>query len=207
MRGRILLAAVVTLTLLVETSAPTGPVSYRELLLKKRVLERENFILEQEASFASTGEPYILFDVDNAVMDFRIRGWTLKTYSFQGVSYPARPSGASGRVLRIARVGSGGPELVPPDPGAGRKSDAGLLGVEAPTEYTVQTDGNVTIHIGSSAPPSGDDLFVATDAETARSLYHSLMPGETLILLPPLPVVSASARRSNPGLAVPTGTG
>ncbi len=220
---------------------------YRSLLKERRALHRENAILEIEAKSATAKSPYLFLDLEAATLEFRIRGKTLKTYRISGLSGDSRGkqpldakaiwSRFSGPLM-VEEVQGGQPELVPPDPEAGRETgllysdpkqlrdetgavevdtDAGILGIEAPTEYWVRLKEPLILHvrgkydesvagqalqrfadvlssIGSAVSSLWGDS-VATDAtvpiwltlepEIAQQLHHSLLPGETIWVVPP----------------------
>lgn len=183
--------AAFALVLAAAISAP-GPVQardegldrYRDLLHRKRTLERENAWLTLEARLAAGKDPYIVFDAAAARMDFRVRGVTFKSYSFSAVSLdpwthrppdPERIWRAIAAPIEIEMKEGGNPELIPPDPETGREAgllysdpnqlasqtgavpvstDAGLLGVDAPTDYDITFGGGLIIRIRSDREKS-----------------------------------------------------
>lgn len=235
-----------------EAGAEVALDKYRSLIQEKKALQREGLMLKREAEMASTKSPYLLLDVKNGKLEFRIRGRALKAYSFSAISHderghrPVDPE-EIWRVLDgplTVRMKEGGhPELVPPDPEAGRETgllysdpnqlrdqtgaipvdtDAGLLGVDAPTDYYIEFEEDVLFHVrlakdltfrqkaadrlseiahsmrtGLSALWGGRDLpdksrprlslYLTTDADTAKHLHYSLLPGERIFVVPPPP--------------------
>ncbi len=131
--------------------------------------------------------------------------------------------------------------MIPPDPETGREAglvysdpnqiaeqtgvvplptDAGILGVDVPSNYYIKIEGDVVLHIrtpddkgfhekavdrlaaiaaGLKATFSGWwggrdlperprpklELYLLTDVDTAKSLHHSLLPGEKIFVVPP----------------------
>lgn len=150
---------------------------FRDLVGKRNALLRQNALLKREAEIAVTKEPYILFDPAARTLAFRVRGRTMKTYQFTDISLDARLSRkASPEELYRAIEGAltvrmkegGHPELIPPDPDTGREAgllysdpnqlasqtgvvplptDAGILGVDVPSEYHISFEEGVVLHI------------------------------------------------------------
>ncbi len=160
-----------------RAGAETALDKYQALLQEKRGLLRENATLKQEAEIAATKAPYIVFHPKEGKLEFRVRGRTLKSYVFGNVAHdergrhPADPE-AIWRMfhgpLTVLEKEGGHPELIPPsqqeaqqtgqlysDPnqlnaqtGAGPvHSDAGVLGVDAPSEYYIKFEEEVVFHI------------------------------------------------------------
>ena len=157
--------------------AETAMDKYQALLQEKRGLARENAILKQEAEVAATKDPYIVFDPKERTLEFRVRGRTLKTYAFASVAHDERgrrqaDSEAIWRMFKgpitVLEKEGGHPELIPPPPqeaeqtgqlysdpnqlnaqtGAGPvHSDAGVLGVDAPSEYYIKFEEEVVFHV------------------------------------------------------------
>jgi hypothetical protein len=142
----------------------------RSLLEEKMRLERENAVLRQELAYAATPHPYILVDLAAGSFEFRVRGKAHKTYTALAVELrdaAGRPIGIeelrrlAPEAVEVERKGEGPPEFKPPpaegeapeaegrtDPnGAPRPTDAGLLGVDAPTDYDVDLEGGVRIEV------------------------------------------------------------
>jgi hypothetical protein len=110
-------------------------------------------------------------------MEFRLRGKVLKSYPMKSVSMDERGSRpavpeviwrALDTPITVVEKQGGRPELVPPDPDAGRHTgllysdpnqlssqtgarevdtDAGVLGVDAPTEYFIRFEEGVIIQV------------------------------------------------------------
>jgi len=221
---------------------------YRSLLKERRALHRENTILEIEAKSAAAKSPYIFLDLEAATLEFRVRGKVLKTYRISSLSTDSRgkePVNAEelwskfSGPLMVEEVQGGQPELVPPDPEAGRETgllfsdpnqlreetgavevdtDAGILGIEAPTDYWIRVKEPLMLHIhspkdqstsrqalqrfsdvlssigsavsslwggGSSARDADVTIWLTVEPEIAQQLHHSLLPGETIWLVPP----------------------
>jgi len=234
---------------------------YRNLVQARRELQRESVILKQEAAIAATRSPYIMFDTARGTFEFRIRGETLKTYTFTVTQDEAgaRPVDSEGvwtavdGPLVVSEIEAAHPELIPPDPETGREAgllysdpnqlaaergvvplptDAGILGVDVPTDYYIKLEGNVILHVrtpdsrgfhekaadrlseiaaglkravagwwgGRDLPETERpriELYLSTDADTAKNLHHSLLPGEQILVVPPPapPVVVLAASR------------
>lgn len=221
---------------------------YRSLLKERRALQRESAILEIEAKSATAKSPYVFLDLEAATLEFRVRGKVLKTYRISGLSsdrrgkYPVDAEAIWNRFkgpLAVEEVQGGQPELVPPDPEEGREhgllfsdpnqlrdqtgaveidTDAGILGIEAPSEYWIRLKEPLILHvhgkedetvarqalqrfknvlssIGSAVSSfwGGDDaatdaavpIWITLEPEIAKQLHHSLLPGETIWLVPP----------------------
>jgi len=150
---------------------------YRDLLHRKRTLLREASLLKYETAWAASKIPYIFLDLEKGKMEFRVRGKVLKSYALKGVfldergSRPAVPEviwRALDTPITVVEKQGGHPELVPPDPEAGRHTgllysdpnqlssqtgarevdtDAGVLGVDAPSEYFIRFEEGVIIHV------------------------------------------------------------
>ncbi|HKY32345.1 MAG TPA: hypothetical protein VJV23_07415 [Candidatus Polarisedimenticolia bacterium] len=176
---------------------------YRKLLHEKRVLLRANLLLKHEAELAAGKQPYIVFDVHKGELEFRVRGKPFKTYSVSGLALdergtPIHPE-ALWRVLdkpiTVLEKQGGRPELLPPDPESGRETgllfsdpnqlasqtgatpvdtDAGLLGVDAPTDYYLKFEEDVVFHV--LTPRSRSFRQKATDrlAEIAGAMRTTL---------------------------------
>ncbi|MGH9869151.1 MAG: hypothetical protein ACREAA_13430 [Candidatus Polarisedimenticolia bacterium] len=176
------MAAVVLLAGTLSHAGAAGEKSsdrYLELLHRKRTLLREAALLQRETEWAAGKPPYIFFNAESRQLEFRMRGKILKTYPVKGIFLdeglrrPASPEAiwrALDKPITVYDVQGGRPELVPPDPEAGRTTgllysdpnqlssqtgatsvdtDAGILGVDAPAEYFIQFDEEVIFHIRS----------------------------------------------------------
>ncbi len=179
-RTTVLAAAAVAMLAVVD--APLGDAettldTFRSLLSEKRALERQQAALQREARMAATKAPYIVFHLQERRFEFRIRGKTLKSYSFQSITLdergrrPADPE-TVWRLLQeplsVLEKEGGQPELLPPDPETGREAglvyadpnqlaeqtgakpqqtDAGVLGVDVPTDYYIHFEEKVVFHV------------------------------------------------------------
>jgi hypothetical protein len=141
---------------------------YRSLLQEKRALLRDNALLQVEADMAATKSPYIFFNVKEGKLEFRVRGKAFKSYAFASITLDERGRRSVdaetlwkslGKPLTVAEVQGAHPELIPPDPNTAQQegqlysdpnqlaaqtgtgpvhSDAGVLGVDAPTDYYIK---------------------------------------------------------------------
>lgn len=229
---------------------------YRSLLKERRALQRESAILEIEAKSAAAKSPYLFLDLEAATLEFRVRGKILKTYRLSRLSsdrrgkYPVDAEAIWNRFkgpLVVEEIQGGQPELVPPDPEEGREhgllfsdpnqlrdqtgaveidSDAGILGIEAPSEYWIRLKEPLMLHVHSAEDETvarqalqrfkdvlssigsavsslwggndvaGDDavpIWITLEPEIAKQLHHSLLPGETIWLVPPASRTTATA--------------
>jgi len=148
----------------------------RHLVQTKRQLQREAVILKQEAAMAATHSPYLFLDTGSGNLEFRVRGKAFKTYTFkvtldEAGARPADPEQVWAAVdgpLVVDEIQAAHPELIPPDPETGReaglvysdpnqlaeetgviplRTDAGILGVDVPSEYYIKLDGDVVFHV------------------------------------------------------------
>jgi hypothetical protein len=157
---------------------------YRELLHQKRALLREASILKQETDWAAGKLPYIFFNLQSSQLEFRLRGKILKSYPVKGIFQDERTTRAADpemiwraldQPITVTEKQGGRPELIPPDPEAGREhgllysdpnqlasqtgakpiaSDAGVLGVDAPTEYYIEFEEKVIFYVRSPRTPT-----------------------------------------------------
>lgn len=184
---------------------------YQSLIQEKRSLLREAQVLKQEVTMAATRNPYLLFDAKSGKLEFRVRGKTLKTYSFTAVTMdergrrPADPEAvwtALQGALTVMEKQGGQPELIPPDPETGREAgllysdpnqlaeetgvkpvdtDAGVLGVDVPTDYYIRFEESVVFHIRTPKSLSFRQKAADRLGEIARSMratWTSLWGGE-----------------------------
>lgn len=147
--------------------------------------------------------------------------------------------------LTVLEIEGAHPELIPPDPNSGAEAgllysdpnqlnaqtgaalvpahtDAGVLGVDVPTDYYVRFEQKVVLHIrtpktltfrqqardrldeiaqnlhhnlttwwGHKDLDNPDkprlEIYLTTDADTAKNLHYSLLPGEKVFAVPPPP--------------------
>lgn len=181
------LALVVLATLAGTATQGGGEMSterYRELLHRKRTLLREASLLKQESEWAVGKLPYVFFNMESGQLEFRLRGKMLKSYPIKGIFLderlrrPAPPEAiwrALDEPITLLEKQGGRPELVPPDPEAGRETgllysdpnhlatqtgakpidtDAGVLGVDAPTEYYIEFEEKVIFFVRSPRTPT-----------------------------------------------------
>ena len=150
---------------------------YQSLLQEKRAQTRQNAILAKEAELAAGKAPYIFFHVKEGKLEFRVRGRAFKSYTFASLTLDERgrrradPEAvwkAIEKPLAVVEVQGAHPELLPPDPNAPQEegqlysdpnqlngqtgagpvhSDAGVLGVDVPTDYYIKLDQDVVFHI------------------------------------------------------------
>jgi len=260
------LAAAMLLCAGTRAGAETPLDKYEALLQEKRAQVRENELLQREAEFAATKSPYILFYLKEGKLEFRVRGRAFKSYTFSPITLdergrrPADPEAvwkAIGKSLTVIEVQGAHPELIPQDPNtpenagelyadpnqlasqtgvAAVRSDAGLLGVDVPTDYYVKFAEDVVFHIRTpktytfrekAADRLSDvaesmratlsglwsrkeievaarprlELYMTTDADTAKYLHYSLLPGEKILGVPPPPppilLVASSSKAAN----------
>ena len=221
---------------------------WRSLLKERRALQRENALLQVEAKSAASKSPYLFLNLQASTLEFRVRGKVLKTYRINGMSsdrrgkYPVDAEAIWSKFpgpLEVEEVEGGQPELVPPDPEAGRDrgllfsdpnqlrnqtgavevdTDAGILGIEAPTEYWIRLKEPLVLHIhgksdesvagqamqrfsdvlsrigsavsslwggGTAGTEDAVSVWLTLDPEIAQALHHSLLPGETILIVPP----------------------
>jgi hypothetical protein len=186
--SRVAPLALLALAALAGTAARAGgemsTERYRELLHQKRTLLREASQLKREAEWAAGKLPYIFFNMESGQLEFRLRGKMLKSYSVQGIFLDERlrrPATAEAiwraldEPITLREKQGGRPELVPPDPEAGRETgllysdpnhlatqtgakpidtDAGVLGVDAPTEYYIEFEEKVIFFVRSPRTPT-----------------------------------------------------
>ncbi len=200
MRGSVIAAAWLATAALGVSPAGADLNRYRDLMKERHALMREKALLEIEARTAATGEPYVLLDLEAPALQFRIRGKTLKTYRIAKIAADARGrdpvpiEAVWGRFpgpLEVLEVQGGQPELVPPDPNTGRETgllytdpnqirsqtgavevdtDAGILGIEAPTDYWIRLDEPIVLHIRTEKNESISDQAFARLAAMASDL-------------------------------------
>lgn len=191
----------------------------RSLIEEKRALTWKNQQLTTELSYASTPAPYVFVDLQSRAIEFRVRGKAHKIYHADAIevlgdegkpiSQAALHSLAPNPVEVLEKAG-GPPELKPPpasapdangsnftgpDPNAGPvQSDAGILGVDAPTNYDVALEGSVTIQIRTVPRETRWEKIRGTFSEAlaafASALRHLTGGGR-----PETPVVHSAAVR------------
>lgn len=225
---------------------------YESLLQEKRAQAREHDVLQREAEIAATKSPYVLFYLKEGKLEFRVRGRAFKSYTFSPITLDERGRRKADpeaiwklldKPLTVIEVQGAHPELIPQDPNAPEdagqlyadpnqlasqtgvaavRSDAGLLGVDVPTDYYVKFAEDVVFHIRTPktytfrekaadrlsdvaesmrstlsgfwsrkeiviASKPSLELYMTTDADTAKYLHYSLLPGEKILAVPPPP--------------------
>ena len=190
---------VLLLAAVAQAGAETATDKFQALVQEKRGLQRESRFLKQEADLAVTKSPYILLDVAQKKLEFRCRGTPFKTYTFTSVSLdprgrtPAAPETVWRAVdgpLTVTEVEGAHPELIPPDPNSGEegallysdpnqlaaqtgaapvRTDAGVLGVDAPTEYYIKLKEDVVLHVRMQTE--------MTFSEKARERFGEMLSG------------------------------
>jgi len=141
----------------------------KSLIEEKRRLQWENERLRQELAFASTPSPYVVVDSLSRTFEFRVRGKTHKTYTATALGILG-PGGdpmtftvfrtIAPAPLTVVEKAGGPLEIKPPsvggdagapasaDPNAGpTRTDAGILGVDAPVDYDVKLEGGIRLEI------------------------------------------------------------
>jgi hypothetical protein len=171
----------------------------RSLVEEKRRLEWENDRLTKELAFASTPAPYIFVDLHARTIEFRVRGKAHKSYTASAIEVlgdAGRPLTESAlyalapKPIEVVEVAGGPPELKPPpasapnpnasdftgpDPNAGPvHSDAGILGVDAPTNYDVSLQGGVKFEIRTPKAPTRWEKLRDTFTEAGHALAETL---------------------------------
>ena len=171
----------------------------RSLIEEKRALTFKNQQLTTELSYATTPAPYVFIDLKGRVIEFRVRGKAHKVYHADAIEVldeGGKPiPEASLRTLapnpvEVLEKAGGPPELKPPpasapdangsnftgpDPNSGPvHSDAGILGVDAPTNYDVALDGNVTIQIRTVPKETRWEKARGTLSETLAAFAATL---------------------------------
>lgn len=171
----------------------------RSLVDEKRRLQWENETMTRELAFASTPAPYVVVDLRARTFEFRVRGKAHKTYragAIEILGEAGRPLTESAlhalapNPIEVVEKAGGPPELKPPsgtassDPNAGAPaqdpnagpihSDAGILGVDAPTDYDVTLQAGVRLEIRTTKPAAGWGRIRDAFAEAGHALAETL---------------------------------
>jgi hypothetical protein len=177
--------------------------------------------LQLEMPLARTKQAYAILDLEEKRIQFRVRGRTMKEYGIVRYRLE-RPSGSGSRssAFDVAhrledRVGKEIPASLP-------AGESLMIAPEPPPRYLWRFDGGLSVYIRRDAEPSaaGDRLaervvrvakgigrlwrrltgrqsretllYLIMEEEQSREAYRSLLPGQSLLLLPPRPGPSPS---------------
>lgn len=188
----------------VRGGADTTMSKYQSLLQEKRTLLRENAFLQVEADMAATKSAYVLFYLDLGKLEFRVRGKAFKSYAFSPITLDdggRRVADAEtmwralDKPLTVLEVQGAHPELVPPDPNSAKQdgqlysdpnqlaaqtgtgpvhSDAGVLGVDVPTDYYIKFDEDVVFHIRTPKTRTFREKAADRLTEIARAMRATI---------------------------------
>ena len=170
----------------------------RALVEEKRRLEWENATMTKELAFASTTAPYVFADLRQRTFEFRVRGKVHKVYKAvaieihgdgdRTISEAALHALAPNPLDVVDRAGGplelkpppvtapdpNGSDFTGPDPNSGPvHSDAGILGVDAPTSYDVTLQGGILLEIRTALVTSRWDRIRDSFADAARAVAET----------------------------------
>lgn len=148
--------------------------------------------------------PYIFLNMESGQLEFRLRGKMLKSYPIKEITqdergrHPASPEAVwrtLDQPITVLEKQGGRPELLPPDPNTGREtgllysdpnqlaaqtgarpisSDAGVLGVDAPTEYYIEFEEGVIFYVRSPRTPTLREKAADRFAEIAAGVRDTV---------------------------------
>lgn len=172
----------------------------KRVLLREAALLKQ----ESEWIVSPKQLPYIFFNMQSGQLEFRLRGKMLKSYPVKEIFQdergrrPASPEAiwrALDQPITVVEKQGGRPELLPPDPDSGREtgllysdpnqlasqtgarpisSDAGVLGVDAPTEYYIEFEEGVIFYVRSPRAPTLREKAAHRLAEIASGVRDTV---------------------------------
>jgi hypothetical protein len=175
-------------------------------------LDEQTRRLEAELPLAASKKPYLVIDLLDSRLEYRISGMTPKILPFQidslhGLSRGETLSPARITLLELRDRGAPKEVIVPPDPNkpADPLKDPKLFPPDPPTDYTLLFDRPLTIRIVGEQPAgwatrlkgiedsfrawrrrsSGGSRFriqIRLPADKVQEIYRGLYPGEMMLV-------------------------